>query len=337
MFGLRATTVAATIAFALAAGTAFTAEAQQRWKAQNLYGPNTVVFKDFQKFTDRVKEITKGGVLIEALPVATIVPQAEALDAVKAGLLDAASGTMAYQGGKEPAAAFWDLTAGYDNPMHLLMWYKLGGGMEIMNKIAARWDAVFLGPVILGLESIPSKKPIRSIADFRGVKMRSPDGIPAEIFAKLGASVSVMPGTEVYTALDTGKIDATDWGTLSVNDEAGYNRIAPYAIYPGIHSMNSVDFLIRKTRWNALTNEQRAAITAAVEEWSLSTWMSQELEDRKASAKRSPDTLVTWGEKEKGELRAVARGVWESWSTKSPLAKEIYESQVAFLKSLGKL
>ena len=80
-----------------------------------------------------------------------------------------------------------------------------------------------------------------------------------------------------------------------------------------------------------------AAITAAVEEWSLSTWMSQELEDRKASAKRSPDTLVTWGEKEKGELRAVARSVWESWSTKSPLAKEIYESQVAFLKSLGKL
>ena len=106
MFGLRATTVAATIAFALAAGTAFTAEAQQRWKAQSLYGPNTVVFKDFQKFTDRVKEVTKGGLLIEALPVATIVPQAEALDAVRAGLLDAASGTMAYQGGKEPAAAF---------------------------------------------------------------------------------------------------------------------------------------------------------------------------------------------------------------------------------------
>ena len=337
MFGLRATTVAATIAFALAAGTAFTAEAQQRWKAQSLYGPNTVVFKDFQKFTDRVKEVTKGGLLIEALPVATIVPQAEALDAVKAGLLDAASGTMAYQGGKEPAAAFWDLTAGYDNPMHLLMWYKLGGGMEIMNKIASRWDAVFLGPVILGLESIPSKKPIRSIADFKGVKMRSPDGIPAEIFSKLGAAVSVMPGTEVYTALDTGKIEATDWGTLSVNDEAGYNRIAPYAIYPGIHSMNSVDFLIRKSRWTALTNEQRAAITAAVDEWSLSTWMSQELADRNAAAKRNPDTLVTWGEKEKGELRAVARGVWESWSTKSPLAKEIYESQVAFLKSLGKL
>jgi TRAP-type mannitol/chloroaromatic compound transport system substrate-binding protein len=296
-----------------------------------------VVFKDFQKFTDRVKEVTKGGLLIEALPVATIVPQAEALDAVKAGLLDAASGTMAYQGGKEPAAAFWDLTAGYDNPMHLLMWYKLGGGMEIMNKIASRWDAVFLGPVILGLESIPSKKPIRSIADFRGVKMRSPDGIPAEIFAKLGASVSVMPGTEVYTALDTGKIEATDWGTLSVNDEAGYNRIAPFAIYPGVHSMNSTDFVVRRSRWNALPADQKAAVQAALEEWNIATLMNQEFEDRQAAAKRDPSTLITWGEKEKLELRKVAQEVWESWSKKSPLAKEIYDSQVNFLKKMGKL
>ncbi len=331
---MRLVTAAAAMSLALAG----TAEAQQhKWKVQGLYGPNTVIHKEFEKFAARVKDATRNTVQIEALPVGTIVSAADAADAVKSGLLDGAVGTMAYQGGKEPAAAFWDLTAGYDNPLHLIMWYRQGGGSEIMNKISAKWDAVFLGPVILGLESIPSKKPMRSIADFKGVKMRSPDGIPAEIFAKLGAAVSVMPGTEVYTALDTGKIEATDWGTLSVNDEAGYNRIAPYAIYPGIHSMNSVDFLIRKSRWTALTNEQRAAITAAVDEWSLSTWMSQEQADRNAAAKRNPETLVTWGEKEKGELRAVARSVWETWSAKSPLAKEIYDSQVAFLKSLGKL
>jgi len=331
---MRLMSVAAAMSLALVG----TAEAQQhKWKVQGLYGPNTVIHKEFEKFAARVKDATRNMVQIETLPVGTIVSAADAADAVKSGLLDGAVGTMAYQGGKEPAAAFWDLTAGYDSPLHLIMWYRQGGGSEIMNKISAKWDAVFLGPVILGLESIPSKKPIRSIADFKGVKMRSPDGIPAEIFAKLGAAVSVMPGTEVYTALDTGKIEATDWGTLSVNDEAGYNRIAPYAIYPGILSMHSVDFLIRKSRWTALTNEQRAAITAAVDEWSLSTWMSQELADRNAAAKRNPDTLVTWGEKEKGELRAVARSVWETWSTKSPLAKEIYDSQVAFLKSLGKL
>ena len=330
----RCMTFAAVITLTLSASAA---QAQQKWKVQNLYGPSTSVYKDFEAFAARVKEATKGQVEIQPFPVATIVPQAEALDAIKAGLLDGAVGTMAYQGGKEPAAAFWDMTAAYDNPLHLLMWYRQGGGMEIMNKIAAKWDAVFLGPVILGLESIPSKKPIRSIADFKGVKMRAPDGIPAEIFAKLGASVSVMPGTEVYTALDTGKIEATDWGTLSVNDEAGYNRIAPYAIYPGIHSMNSVDFVISKRKWNALTPEQKAIVTAAVDEWCLRTWMDQELEDRKAVAKRDPKTLVPWGEKEKAEFRKVSQQVWEKWSKKSKLATEIYDSQLKFLKSLGKL
>jgi TRAP-type mannitol/chloroaromatic compound transport system substrate-binding protein len=328
---------ASALALVVALSAGGDASAQQKWKVQGLYGPNTVVHKQFQNFAARVKEVTKGGLDIETLPVATIVPQAEALDAIKAGLLDGAVGTMAYQGGKEPAAAFWDLTAGYDNPLHLIMWYRQGGGHEVMNKIAAKWDAVFLGPIILGLESIPSKKPIRSIADFKGVKMRSPDGIPAEIFAKLGAAVSVMPGTEVYTALDTGKIDATDWGTLSVNDEAGYNRIAPYAIYPGMHSMNSMDFVIRRSQWNRLSADQKAAVTAAVDEWGLATWMSQELEDRKAAAKRNPETLIAWGEKEKAEFRKVAREVWENWSKKSPLAKEIYESQLKFLQSIGKL
>jgi TRAP-type transport system periplasmic protein len=330
----RCATFSFLVAFALNSPLA---QAQHKWKVQNLYSPSTSVYKDFDAFAARVKEATNGQVEIQAFPVATIVPQAEALDAIKAGLLDGAVGTMAYQGGKEPAAAFWDMTAAYDNPLHLLMWYRQGGGMEIMNKIAAKWDAVFLGPIILGLESIPSKRPIRSIADFKGVKMRAPDGIPAEIFAKLGASVSVMPGTEVYTALDTGKIEATDWGTLSVNDEAGYNRIAPYAIYPGIHSMNSMDFVLSKKKWNALTAEQKAIVTAAVDEWSLRTWMDQELDDRRAVAKRDPKTLVPWGEKEKAEFRQISQQVWEKWSKKSKLATEIYESQLKFLKSLGKL
>ena len=88
------------------------AEAQHKWKVQNLYGPNTTVYKDFQAFAARVKEASNGTVDIQTFPVATLVPQAEALDAIKAGLLDGAVGTMAYQGGKEPAAAFWDLTAG---------------------------------------------------------------------------------------------------------------------------------------------------------------------------------------------------------------------------------
>jgi TRAP-type mannitol/chloroaromatic compound transport system substrate-binding protein len=122
-----------------------------------------------------------------------------------------------------------------------------------------------------------------------------------------------------------------------VNDEAGYNRIAPFAVYPGIHSLNSTDFVVRRSKWNALSADQKAAVQTALEEWNIRTMMNQELEDRKAAAKRDPSTLIAWGDKEKLELRRVAQTVWEEWSKRSPLAKEVYDSQVQFLKMMGKL
>ena len=307
------------------------------WQVQGLYPPGSEIHKQFQRFADRVFTASGGRLKIEALPVGTIVPQADALDAIQAGLLDGAAGTMAYQGGKEPAASFWDFTTGYDDPLELFMWYEYGGGYEILQEISDKWDAKFVGPIVLGLESIVTSKQIRKPADFEGVKMRSPDGIPADIFAKMGAAVSVMPGTEVYTALDTGKIDATDWGTLAVNDEAGYNRIAPYAIWPGIHSMNGMDFVVAQSKWDELPDDLKMIVEMGTKEWALNTWMSQAYRDLEAAAKREPETLIAWDDAEKRELREIARSVWEDWASKGPLAQKAYDSQLSFIEKIGNI
>ncbi len=323
----------------LAAGLiAGTASAQEfTWQVQGLYPPGSEVHKQFVRFTERVEKATGGRLKIEPLPVASIVPQAEALDAIQAGLLDGAAGTMAYQGGKEPAASFWDFTTGYDDPLEWLMWYQYGGGYDLTREVASRWDAYFVGPVVLGLELIVTSTPIRKPADFKGVKMRSPDGIPADIFTKMGAAVSVMPGTEVYTALDTGKIEATDWGTLSVNDEAGYNQIAPYAIWPGIHSMNGMDFVVAQSKWDELPDDIKVIVEMATEEWSLHTWMSMAKRDLEAASKRDPETLINWGDAERKELRSIAKSVWEDWASKSELAQRMYQSQYDFIESIGNI
>jgi TRAP-type transport system periplasmic protein len=326
---------AAFIAASLMTGGAYAAEFE--WQVQALYPPGSEVHKQFEKFAQRVETATGGRLHIEPLPVGTIVPQADALDSIQAGLLDGAAGTMAYQGGKEPAASFWDFTTGYDDPLELFMWYEYGNGQELMNEVAARWDAHFVGPIVLGLESIVTSKPIRKPADFQGVKMRSPDGIPADIFAKMGAAVSVMPGTEVYTALDTGKIEATDWGTLSVNDEAGYDRIARYAIWPGIHSMNGMDFVVSQAKWDELPDDIKTIVEMATKEWSLNTWMSMAYADLEAASKRDPETLLNWSDAERKELREVARSVWEDWASKGPLAEKLYQSQLEFIEKIGNI
>ena len=206
----------------------------------------------------------------------------------------------------------------------------------ILELVADEGDWEFVGSANLAYAG--RRRTRAEVADFFADLSRAEDirAFEPREFIEAGEYLTVL-GWFDSTALDTGKIEATDWGTLSVNDEAGYNRIAPYAIYPGIHSMNSTDFVVRRSKWNALSADQKAVVYAALEEWNIATLMNQEWEDRQAAAKRDPSTLITWGEKEKLELRQVAQTVWESWSKKSPLAKEIYDSQVAFLKKMGKL
>ena len=79
---------------------------------------------------------------------------------------------------------------------------------------------------MVGVESVPARKPLRTLADFKGVKMRVPEGLGAEIWRRAGVGVVTLPGSEVYTALERGVIEATDWGTLGMNEDLGYHKIA---------------------------------------------------------------------------------------------------------------
>lgn len=72
---------------------------------------------------------------------------------------------------------------------------------------------------------MPTKKPIRTVADSEGVKMRSPEEVGAALWRKIGVEVSTLPVSEVYTALERGKIGVTDWGTLGMNGELDTEKL----------------------------------------------------------------------------------------------------------------
>jgi TRAP-type mannitol/chloroaromatic compound transport system substrate-binding protein len=324
---------AAVTAFAMPAGAA-----EYEWKWQSYWQPNTVNQKAFERFAENVEQRSGGRIVIETLPVDAVVPQSEILDAIGANILQGSNGGTGYYVGKDPAFALLaDFNAGYESPEQLTAWFYEGGGNEIARELYARYGAYFLGPAMWGAESIPSKKPLRSIEDFEGLKMRAPEGMGAAIWGKLGVGVSTLPGTEVYTALERGNIEATDWGTLGMNDELGYGDIAPYAIYPGIHSMPANDIAINLEIWNGLPDDLKQVLQeAAIEFNEDSIRANRELDDSFAD-KRDPETLIEWGPEERRELREVAREVWEEWSQQSEMAKRIYESHIAFMEKNGLL
>ena len=78
--------------------------------------------------------------------------------------------------------------------------------------------------------------PINSVDDLKGVKIRSPEGLAAEVFKRAGASPVSLPFSEVYTALEKGVVDAADASAYVNNDASGMHKVAKHPVYPGIHS-----------------------------------------------------------------------------------------------------
>jgi TRAP-type mannitol/chloroaromatic compound transport system substrate-binding protein len=328
-----AVALAAVAAFGTGAGAA-----EYEWKWQSYWQPNTVNQKAFERFAQNVEQKSGGRIVIETLPVDAIVPQTEILDAIAANILQGSNGGTGYYVGKDPAFALLaDFNAGYENPEQLTGWFYEGGGNELARELYARYGAYFLGPAMWGAESIPTKKPIRNIQDFEGVKMRAPEGMGAAIWGKLGVGVSTLPGTEVYTALERGNIEATDWGTLGMNDELGYGAIAPYAIYPGIHSMPANDIAINLEIWNGLPDDLKQVLQEAAIELNRDSLAANKELDESFAAKRDPETLINWGPQERRELREVAQEVWAEWAQKSEMSQRIYDSHIAYMEKIGLL
>jgi TRAP-type mannitol/chloroaromatic compound transport system substrate-binding protein len=187
------------------------------------------------------------------------------------------------------------------------------------------------------MESLVSKKPLRSLADFKGLKLRAPTGMGQDIWRDLGAAPVNLPGSEVYTALERGVVDASDWGTLSMNQDLGYHKLAKYPSYPGFHSMPMSDIAVNIKRWNALPDDLKKIFEDAVAELNSDMIKRNRDADEKVAreAKALGVEVVDLPTAERFKFRQVAMSVWQKFAARSDAAKKILESQVAYLRKLG--
>src|SRR5919108_2190575 len=313
------------------------AQAPIKWKMQSMWQAGSVNQKVFEDWTKKVKEITGGRIEIESLAVGTIFAYTETLSAMRDGVLDAHHSGAPYASGLEPALALiGDLNGAYDNPYQMQMWFEYGGGLDLAREIYKRFNTYYVGPVWWGVESVPAKRPLRTVADFKGVKMRVPEGLGAEIWRRVGAGVVTLPGSEVYTAIERGVIDATDWGTLGMNNDLGFHNVAKYPLYPGFHSMPAAEVAVNMTKWNALSPDLKALMELAVRDFARDMIQRMALEDLRAveGAKAAGVEFVSWSPDERRKFRMLAQEAWADWAKKSPAAQKVYDSQVAFLKKL---
>ena len=314
------------------------AEEPIKWKCQVFWSAAELSYKTFVDFTERVKVLTNGRLEITPYPGGAIVPTFEALDALQNNVIQCMHMWPGYFSGKEPAfAAISDLIAAYSHPWQKEAWMYYKGGLEMLREMYKPYNAYTVGFMFWGIESMVSTKPIRKMEDFKGLKMRVPQGMTAMLMQKLGASVVVLPGGEVYSALDKGVINTSDWATPSMNQRMGFYQVAKYTNYPGFHSMPLGDFTVNTQEWNKLPDDIKAILESATREWCWDSYERIAIEDLKVipELKKMGVEVIEWSDKDLRAVRMVSREIWDEFSQKSPMTKKVIDSQKAWLKELG--
>jgi len=332
-----ATLAMAVIAFSVLVSPAL-GEKPIEWKCQVFWGAAELSYKTFVDFTERVKVLTNGRLVITPYPGGTLVPTFEALDSLQDNVIQCMHMWPGYFSGKEPAfAAISDMIAAYSHPWQKEAWMYYKGGMDMLREMYKPYNAYPVGFMFWGIESMVSTKPIRRMEDFKGLKMRVPQGMTAMLMQKLGASVVVLPGGEVYSALDKGVINTSDWATPSMNNRLGFYEVAKYTNYPGFHSMPLGDFTVNMQEWNKLPDDIKAILVSATREWCWDSYERIAVEDYKVveELKNKGVEVIQWSDEDLRNVRMVSREIWDEFSKKSPMTKKVLDSQKAWLKELG--
>ncbi len=309
------------------------------WRCQSMWSAAELTYKVFQEFCANLTAATGGRLVIEPFAAGSVVGAFETLDAVSAGLLQAQSSWPGYFSGKDAGlAVLSDFVFGYDSPFQADAWYHYRGGLELLRSAYKPYNVYPVGVSWWGVESLVSKKELNTLEDFKGVNIRSPQGMTAEIFTKLGSNIVVLPGGEVFSALDKGVVDAADWGTVSMNERMGFSAVAPHPTKI-FHSMPAQEFSVNMDAWNALPDDLKAIVATATREWTIEQVQRVAVDDIRVTQELATKgiTVNVWNGDRMKALRDLAQVTWAEWSQKTPLAKAAYDSHLAWLKELGQV
>jgi TRAP-type mannitol/chloroaromatic compound transport system substrate-binding protein len=337
---MRLTAAAAAAALSFSAFAQAPAPASRTIKMQSSWPASNTLQEHFKIFAERTEKLTQGGVKIDAMPAGQIVPAFEVLDATHKKVLDGWHSISYYWVGKNPAAALFAAPPGGPfgmDHMDYLGWLYVGGGLQMwrdfyqndlkLNVIV--WPAHPSSPQAFGW----FKKPLRSVADIKGLKCRQ-TGLNAEVYTKMGMSVVNMAGGEIVPAAQRGVIDCAEWVGGVEDLRLGLHSVFKYHYTPGMHENNSIGELgFNLDVWKSLTPAQQEAVNSAVNDtfiqW-LTRWQKQNadaieelINKHGVQIRRTPPDILIASLKAWDEVAAEN-------SAKSPTFKKVYESQRAY-------
>lgn len=237
-----------------------------------------------QAFAARVKEMSRGRIEIEVFPSGTLGPGLKVSETVKNGVADMGHTWIGYDWGVDPTAVLFGGFAGSFDTERMLHWLYRNGGADLQAEWRKEKFNLVSMPLFIRTSEVflHSRKPVRTLADLQGLKLRTA-GAWLEISKGMGAAPVTMPGGDVYPSLERGAIDATEWGTLWENISPGFHRVTKYVIIPGVHQPTApFELVINMKVWNSLSAEDQKLVRDAAFMTTIESWLTIGQEDAKA-------------------------------------------------------
>ncbi len=256
------------IAGVLAAGVAPAVHAQAavRWRMASSFPKSLeTIYGGGEVFANAVKAMSGGKFEISVHAGGELMPAFGVVDGVQNATVEMCHTVSYYFYGKNPAFALGSAVPFGLNARQMAAWMRHGNGRKLMNEFYAKFNLVSFAGGNTGTQMGGwFRKEIKTVADFKGLKMRLGGGLVGDVMKKLGAVPQSLPGGELYQALEKGTIDAAEWVGPYDDQKLGFNKVAPFYYYPGWWEGGpEVDFFINQKAYDGLSAENKAIIDAA--------------------------------------------------------------------------
>jgi len=268
------------------------------WRFQSTWPPKDIFHEYAQDYAKRVNEMTGGRLRLNLLPAGAVVSAFQMQDAVHAGTLDGGHGVTAYWYDRNKAfSLFGTAPPFFADANQLLGWYYYGGGEALYSELLA--DIVKVNVVSFLTGPMPTqplgwfKKQIKGVEDFKGIKYRTV-GLSADLFTALGATVSILPGSDIVPALERGDLDGAEFNNPTSDRALGFPDVAKIYMVQSYHqNVECFEVMFNKAKFEALPAEQKAILRYAAESassdmlWKAQERYSKDLDAMKAEGVRT--------------------------------------------------
>ncbi len=310
------------------------------WKMVTTWPPNFPILDEACKlFASIIEEMSGGRIKIRVFGGGELVPSLEIFDAVRNGAAEIGHGSAYYWAGKSPAASFFATVPFGMNAQQVSSWIHAGDGLALWQELYANFGLI---PLPAGNTGVQMggwfNKEINTISDLKGLKMRIP-GLGGAVLAKAGGSPILLAGGELYTGLERGIIDATEWLSPFHDSLMGFDEIAKYYYTPGWHEPGTnLEIILNKDKFEELSDDLKAIIKAASSY--CGTWLHAQMEAKNAVAysellKKGVE-IRTFPLEVINELRKLTKEVINELAEKDPFTKKVYASYYDFQEKANK-